>query len=203
MNQEYDRQNEEVVTNAAKRLMYGDSFVHTKVGTTGHAGIKGPSFAAPPSERDDDDLIPLAQPRKKTFEQPVIVSVTGTELEVCKDIAQRQQVGIKKYGQTVLDNPLSLRAWLQHAYEESLDFPIYLKRAMAEIDKQTVVKQAWPLIDRVHGIAEKHMPLGRFYSASTTDTLIAAMERHVEKLQSDLASCRGDVGTSPTNPRQG
>ena len=60
----------------------------------------------------------------------------GTEAEVCADIARRQQMGINKYGTTVADNPLSLRQWLQHAYEETLDKAIYLKRAIAEIDAQ-------------------------------------------------------------------
>lgn len=59
--------------------------------------------------------------------------VRGTEREVCTDIANRQQFGINKYGQTVADNPADLFAWLKHAYEESLDFPIYLKRAMTEL----------------------------------------------------------------------
>ena len=60
----------------------------------------------------------------------------GTEAEVCADIARRQAFGKNKYGTTVAENPLSLRAWLVHAYEESLDLPIYLKRAIAEIDAQ-------------------------------------------------------------------
>ena len=60
---------------------------------------------------------------------------TGVEAAVCEDIAKRQQLGIPKYGVTVADNPLNLREWLQHAYEETLDQAVYLKRAMAEIDR--------------------------------------------------------------------
>ena len=60
----------------------------------------------------------------------------GIEAEVCSDIARRQQMGINKYGTTVAENRLSLREWLAHAYEESLDKSIYLKRAIAEIDAQ-------------------------------------------------------------------
>jgi hypothetical protein len=60
----------------------------------------------------------------------------GTESAVCRDIMQRQQKGIAKYGQTVTESPLSLRQWLQHAYEEALDQAIYLKRAIEEIDKR-------------------------------------------------------------------
>jgi hypothetical protein len=59
---------------------------------------------------------------------------TGVESQVCKMIADRQALGIAKYGQTVADNPLPLRAWLQHALEECLDQAVYLKRAINEID---------------------------------------------------------------------
>lgn len=59
----------------------------------------------------------------------------GTEGLVVMDICQRQELGIKKYGTTVQENPLPLRAWLQHAYEECLDQAIYLRRAIQELDK--------------------------------------------------------------------
>ena len=59
---------------------------------------------------------------------------TGIEALVCEEIARRQQLGINKYGTTVADNNLSLREWLQHALEESLDQAIYLRRAIAEFD---------------------------------------------------------------------
>jgi hypothetical protein len=62
---------------------------------------------------------------------------TGIEAMVCNEIAMRQKMGINKYGTTVADNNLSLREWLQHALEESLDQAIYLRRAIAEIDKQS------------------------------------------------------------------
>lgn len=62
-------------------------------------------------------------------------SATGTEARVCLDIARRQKEGVAKYGVTVEANPLSLRQWLQHAYEETLDKAIYLRRAIEEMDK--------------------------------------------------------------------
>ena len=65
----------------------------------------------------------------------------GVEAEVCADIARRQAFGKNKYGTTVAESPLSLRAWLNHAFEEALDQAIYLKRAIAEIDAQQA-KQA-------------------------------------------------------------
>lgn len=61
---------------------------------------------------------------------------TGTEARVCADIAARQAMGLAKYGTTVADNPLALRAWLQHAYEEALDQAIYLRRAIEQIDDE-------------------------------------------------------------------
>jgi hypothetical protein len=61
---------------------------------------------------------------------------TGTEARVCADIAQRQQLGIQKYGVTVAANPLPLRAWLEHAYQEVLDTAVYLRRAMDDMDRQ-------------------------------------------------------------------
>jgi hypothetical protein len=60
---------------------------------------------------------------------------TGIEAAVCEDIVKRQRLGMQKYGTTVADNPLDLRQWLQHAYEETLDQAVYLKRAMVEIDE--------------------------------------------------------------------
>lgn len=61
---------------------------------------------------------------------------TGIEAQVCADIARRQQLGLSKYGISVADNPLTLLAWLQHAYEEALDQAVYIKRAMVEIRAQ-------------------------------------------------------------------
>ena len=58
----------------------------------------------------------------------------GTEAKVCADIATRQAHGLAKYGTSVKDNPLSLRQWLQHAYEECLDQAVYLRRAIDELD---------------------------------------------------------------------
>jgi hypothetical protein len=65
------------------------------------------------------------------------IRLTGIEAKVCQDIASRQQKGIAKYKTTVADNPLSLREWHQHHYEELLDAAIYCKKILAELDKQT------------------------------------------------------------------
>lgn len=61
--------------------------------------------------------------------------VTGIEKIVCEDIERRQQAGMIKYGISVADNPLLLKAWLQHSYEESLDLAVYLRRCISEVEK--------------------------------------------------------------------
>lgn len=60
-------------------------------------------------------------------------TASGIEAMVCLDIMSRQEIGIKKYGVTVADNPLELKQWLQHAYEECLDQAVYLRRAIEEL----------------------------------------------------------------------
>lgn len=64
-----------------------------------------------------------------------MTAITDTETQVCADIKRRQELGIAKYGTTVAQNPLDLRQWLQHAYEEKLDDAVYMKRAIQELDK--------------------------------------------------------------------
>lgn len=63
------------------------------------------------------------------------MTIKDTETEVCADIKRRQELGIAKYGTTVAQNPLELRQWLQHSYEEQLDNALYTKRAIQELDK--------------------------------------------------------------------
>lgn len=53
------------------------------------------------------------------------------------DLLRRSKLGIAKYGVTLDRTDLSLRDWLQHAYEETLDQANYLKRAILEIEGQT------------------------------------------------------------------
>lgn len=64
------------------------------------------------------------------------VFCTGAERRVCEDIAARQQRGRSKYGTTVEDNPLLLRQWVQHAYEECLDQAVYLRRVLEKLAEQ-------------------------------------------------------------------
>jgi len=60
--------------------------------------------------------------------------ICETNDRVIADLRRRSAVGIAKYGVTVFDNPLALRAWMNHAYEECLDQAVYLRRAIDELD---------------------------------------------------------------------
>lgn len=60
----------------------------------------------------------------------------ATTEAVRADLLRRATFGLAKYGQSVADNPLPLRDWLNHAYEEALDKAVYLKRAIEELDRQ-------------------------------------------------------------------
>lgn len=59
---------------------------------------------------------------------------------VIHDLLRRSELGINKYGKTLDRTDLSLRHWLQHAYEENLDLCNYLKRCIVEIDNHTASK---------------------------------------------------------------
>jgi hypothetical protein len=88
-------------------------------------------------ERGPDEAREVVEGMRRMLQEvfPNKPQPSGIEKGVCEDIARRQALGIAKYGQTVADNPLSLKQWLQHAYEETLDKAVYLKRAIAELDK--------------------------------------------------------------------
>ena len=55
---------------------------------------------------------------------------SDTYKEVITDLIAREKMGRAKYGTTVDKANLSEKEWMQHAYEEALDFAIYLKRLM-------------------------------------------------------------------------
>ena len=65
------------------------------------------------------------------------IAVVDSIVEAVRDdLLRRSQLGIKKYGVTLDRTDLSLRDWLQHAYEEALDLANYLKCAIVEIESQ-------------------------------------------------------------------
>ena len=68
-------------------------------------------------------------------ERRTVTLIDSVVEAVRDDLLRRSQVGIKKYGVTLDRTDLSLKDWLQHAYEETLDQANYLKRAILELDK--------------------------------------------------------------------
>ena len=55
---------------------------------------------------------------------------SDTYKAVITDLIAREKMGRMKYGVTVDKANLSEQEWMNHAYEEALDFAIYLKRLM-------------------------------------------------------------------------
>lgn len=73
-----------------------------------------------------------------TSGRPTLATTTDNVVEAVRaDILRRSQLGIEKYGVTLDRKDLSLRDWLQHAYEETLDQANYLKRAIMELDRRS------------------------------------------------------------------
>lgn len=54
---------------------------------------------------------------------------------VREDLLSRSKLGISKYNTTLDRTDISLKGWLQHAYEECLDQANYLKRSIIEIER--------------------------------------------------------------------
>ena len=114
---------------------------------------------------------------------------TGTEGRVCEDIAARQRLGLEKYGTTVEGNPLSLTEWLQHAYEETLDQAVYLKRAIEEqSNSQSEGSRSHKPFDLVY--LKNHTDRYRVYSrggdmifvGQNSDTVRSSGEAEVESI---------------------
>ena len=55
---------------------------------------------------------------------------------VIHDLVSREQRGLEKYGTTVDRKDLTDQQWLQHAYEEALDFALYIKKLIYEKENQ-------------------------------------------------------------------
>ena len=85
-------------------------------------------------EMEDQKLDPVVEANRALLHERSQLA-QGTELRVCQDIANRQQIGIKKYGFTVETNPLKLLEWMQHEYEEQLDAVVYKKRQIEELKR--------------------------------------------------------------------
>lgn len=54
---------------------------------------------------------------------------------VYQKIEAQQAKGLKKYGKEVHTDSHSLKEWMQHAQEETLDFSVYLEAAIQKMDE--------------------------------------------------------------------
>jgi len=81
-------------------------------------------------------ILPIDEWKKKNYER---FPVSDEQIEdsivksVREDLKERSEEGVKKYNTTLDRTDLKLKDWLQHAYEETLDKALYLKRAIKEI----------------------------------------------------------------------
>ena len=57
---------------------------------------------------------------------------------VIESYLDRAEDGMKKYGVTTSDNPLSLPEWLRHLQEELMDSTVYIERTLEELNKYAV-----------------------------------------------------------------
>lgn len=55
---------------------------------------------------------------------------------VIERFSQRSEIGQKKYGTTLADNPLPTVDWIQHMQEELMDAILYLERMKMDFSKQ-------------------------------------------------------------------
>lgn len=67
-----------------------------------------------------------------------LFSITSDKVvqSVMNDLNERSRIGVEKYNTTLERTDLSLKDWLQHAYEETLDKANYLKRAILELENK-------------------------------------------------------------------
>jgi len=69
---------------------------------------------------------------------------------ICREIAARQRLGVKKYGQTLADNHAPIRARLRHALEEALDLSVYSQWA---VDGGPAERERDKRLTRITGLA--------------------------------------------------
>jgi len=53
--------------------------------------------------------------------------------KVLERIQKRSDIGMKKYGVTMLRDDLSTIEWLRHSQEEALDYAVYIERVIYDL----------------------------------------------------------------------
>lgn len=108
-------------------------------------------------------------------------------------LRQRSTVGVQKYGTTLADNKLPLRAWLNHALEEVLDQANYLQAAMAEIDSAEralpPLPKYFPLLTNIRSDEESRAKL--YAEDYARSALAASPEKVLTNKEIELAIALG------------
>lgn len=91
------------------------------------------------------------------------------EDNVCEGIKRRAELGLQKYGTTMMRDDLTPSQWLQHAQEEAMDFAVYLERlkmeiAPREIDLEICRFEMWMITSFNNGDILKKDESGRYLS---------------------------------------
>jgi hypothetical protein len=107
--------------------------------------------------------------------------------DVIKDIANRAEVGLKKYNTTMDREDLIASDWVQQAYEEALDMAIYLKRLRKDMLAMEEELRAFKTQAMIHDKLEEEK------KGFTEDELKLActLTRRYEKLASVLTATDG------------
>jgi hypothetical protein len=56
--------------------------------------------------------------------------------KVLDRIQTRSEIGLKKYGVTMMRDDVSTVEWLRHAQEEALDFAVYIERVIHDLESK-------------------------------------------------------------------
>lgn len=75
--------------------------------------------------------------------------------QVMVDLRGREKMGIEKYGVSVDKAELDTLQWMQHAYEESLDHAIYMKKLILEAHREIERAKGKGYAPNVHEIQSK------------------------------------------------
>ena len=75
--------------------------------------------------------------------------------QVMFDLRAREKMGIEKYGVSVDKAKLETLQWMQHAYEESLDHAIYMKKLILEAHRQIARAKGSEHAPDVHELQDK------------------------------------------------
>jgi hypothetical protein len=74
--------------------------------------------------KSHDTIVPMQ------FRDPVV-------RRVCQKFVGRSNVGYKKYGVTLEDDPSEMLTWLNHLQEELMDAVLYLQKAKEKYEAQS------------------------------------------------------------------